>query len=156
VVNRRKMDETVDSPPHTYDTTSSDMLEKQLGRIACLSGLLGREMAALGAGGPVEAVPIRLARDRSHAQTVTIGLVLCNRIPGSQPPPRIHPCDFVGGSAGAAGRDCLSTPGGEGGDRCRGELTVECSAVPHARLTCPNRLITFARSTTLTSPAAPE
>jgi hypothetical protein len=37
------------------------MPEKQLGRIACLRGLLCCEMAALGAGGPVEAVPIHLA-----------------------------------------------------------------------------------------------
>jgi hypothetical protein len=66
VVNRGKMDKTVDSPPHTYDTTSPDMLEKQLGRIACLRGLLGREMAALGAGSPVEAVPTGLIRDRCH------------------------------------------------------------------------------------------
>jgi hypothetical protein len=82
MVNRGKMDETVDSPPHTYDTTGPEMLEKQLGRIAYLRGLLGREVAALGAGSPVEAVPAGLVRDRCHAQTLTMGLDLCNGVRG--------------------------------------------------------------------------
>jgi len=60
-------------------------------------------MAALGAGGPVKAVPIGLVWDRLHAQIVTIGLVLCNGVPGR----RRHEGPILatswGAAAGAAG-----------------------------------------------------
>ena len=75
-----KMDQAVHAMPDPRDATSSDVLQQQLRRISRFSPLLRREVAVLSARRLVEAVPSRLLSWGWHAQTVTSGLVLCNRV----------------------------------------------------------------------------
>lgn len=48
VLSRGEVDEPVDSSPRSRDATGAEVLEQQLGRVACVGRLAGREVAFLG------------------------------------------------------------------------------------------------------------
>jgi hypothetical protein len=61
VIARRKIDEPVDpEAPAALDAPHGNRLGQQLRRVARVCGLLGREVAFLGCGDGVEAVPVGL------------------------------------------------------------------------------------------------
>lgn len=79
MLTRREVDEPVDPATYARNAAAADVLEKELRRVPGGSRLLRREVAILGARQLVKAVPIGMPRGpRSHAQIVTVGLVLCN------------------------------------------------------------------------------
>ena len=53
------MDEPVDAATDPTDATASDVLQEKLCRVARVGGLLGREVAILGARRFVECGPVR-------------------------------------------------------------------------------------------------
>jgi hypothetical protein len=73
------VDQAINAVPNPDEATSSDVFQQKLGRVPGPACLLGREVAVLNAGRPVETVPGRLLGGGRHAQIVTAGLVLFSR-----------------------------------------------------------------------------
>lgn len=77
------MHEPVDPATNTNGAPGLDVVHKELGRIARLSGLQGCEQALLNRRRLEESIPVRAAwQHLSHAQNLSQILVLCKPGPG--------------------------------------------------------------------------